>query len=698
MRFSIFIILYILFYSCPVFALEEDSTKELEEISVTATRTERAAKEIPAAVTTVSKEDISNSRMFNLKEALTGISGVQSESKNGGYDSRLIIRGSGLKARYGVREIMILLDGVPITDPDGMSRLDFVDSQLVESIDVVKGPNSTLYGANAAGGVINIITKNPFEKRKSLTAGYGSNNTQMYNLNFGTSIGNTFFALSGSRRSTDSWREWNEFSTNQAGFKVGRLFSDNSSITASASYTEADLQLPGALTKEQFEKDISRLTSEQWRNSGRYSKIFSANIKMEKEIGNFTLKPLVYFQTWDHYHPVTGLINDGGADIYGIDLQTDMKHQIAGMEGTLTTGLTGQIDNGNGEKYTYKDYVKVPGPSGRIMNTLSDEKGDLAETNDDKTTKWGIFAQESLRPSKKWIIDLGIRYDQVAFDIKSKTYWEYSYSQGKYVPVAPSEAHISRKTTFDSISPRIGVVYSLNDVVNLYGNISTGFQTPQSSELSINPDLTPLTVYNYETGIKARFKEGHSIDLSVFYMKVKDEIVQSIGENFESSYNNAGKSEKQGIELSGKFQVLKGLFTGGSYTYSDFTFKEFEEPVSDKTGTKIYDRSGNRFPYIPEHQYSLFVYYKHPSGIKFKVDTNTWGRYFVDNANSEKFRGYEFLTNALVGYEKKNLDISVDVYNIFDKRYAMEVTKDTTSTKYRPGAPMSVMARITYKF
>jgi iron complex outermembrane receptor protein len=86
------------------------SEKELEEISVTATRTERTEKDIPAGVDIVTKEDIENTRMFNLKEALTGIAGVQSDSKNGGYDSRLIIRGAGLKARYGVREIMILLD------------------------------------------------------------------------------------------------------------------------------------------------------------------------------------------------------------------------------------------------------------------------------------------------------------------------------------------------------------------------------------------------------------------------------------------------------------------------------------------------------------------------------------------------------------------------------------------------------------
>ena len=83
---------------------------------------------------------------------------------------------------YEVITIMVLLDGVPITDPDGMTRLDFVDTQLVERIDVVRGPNSTLYGANATGGVINVITRDPFAAVKSLRVGAGSDDSQLYSL------------------------------------------------------------------------------------------------------------------------------------------------------------------------------------------------------------------------------------------------------------------------------------------------------------------------------------------------------------------------------------------------------------------------------------------------------------------------------------------------------------------------------------
>lgn len=671
---------------------QKDKRTHLEDVVVTATRTERATEEIPAAVSAVTKDDIKDMRMFGVKEALTGIAGVQSESKNGGYDARLIIRGAGLKARYGIREIMILQDGVPITDPDGLTNLDRVDTQLVERVDVVKGPNSTLYGANAAGGVINIITKSPFEEIKSVKFGYGSDNTQLYNVVLGTSFsGKTYATLSGSLRSTDSWREWNRFSTNQAGLKLGHMFDDKTMLEANLSYTKSDFQLPGALTKSQFDSNISQRTTEIWRHSGRYSEVLYTSLKFEKEFDNVKFKPLAYFEKWHHYHPVTGLINDAGATVYGTDIQTDVKHSIAGIEGVLTTGITGHLDKAGGDKYQYRDYITS---AGKITGTLSDEQGLLAESGIDTTTKWGVYVQESLKPSPKWIIDLGARYDEVAFDINTEQYRKFNYSTagpGAQSYVADRQT-IAVDKTFSYVSPRVGVVYKLSKVFNLYGNISTGFQTPQSSEISTNSGLTPSTTINYETGVKARFEGGHSFDLSLFLAKVDNEIVQ-VKDGASTTYTNAGETKKRGVEFSGKVQAMKGLFLGGSYTYSDFKFTRFAEVISNQNQ----NRDGNRYPYIPASQYSLYANYKHPSGIRLKVDTYTWGKYFVDNANSDRYRGYSFLTSALVGYERKNFDFTVDVNNIFDKKYAMEVTKDT-ELKYRPGAPLSMMARLTYKF
>src|SRR5574340_1803237 len=124
----------------PTAAVAEDAS--LDEISITATREARASAEVPQAIDVVGKEALEDKRMFNLKEALQGVPGVLIDSKNGGFDARLIIRGAGLKAAYEIREVMVLRDGVPLSDPDSFTRLDFVDTQDIERIEVAKGPGN----------------------------------------------------------------------------------------------------------------------------------------------------------------------------------------------------------------------------------------------------------------------------------------------------------------------------------------------------------------------------------------------------------------------------------------------------------------------------------------------------------------------------------------------------------------------------
>ncbi|MDR9500221.1 MAG: TonB-dependent receptor [Desulfurivibrionaceae bacterium] len=672
---------------------------EFEEIVVTATRSERSTREVPAAVTVVSQETIEDSRLIGVKEALEGVAGVQAESRNGGYDARLIIRGAGLKARYGVREIMVLLDGVPITDPDGFTRLDFVDTQLIEQVEVTKGPNSTLYGANAAGGVINVITKSPFEEIKSLKTGYGSDDTTLLSGVYGSHVGGLYATLSGTHKSSNGWREHNEFESDQAGIKFGTAFDDNSSLELNLNMTEAEIELPGSLSLEQFESDISQLTDGPFRHSARDSTIYYTTLKYEKPLGPVTIKPLVYYQSWEHFHPVTGGINDGGADILGADVQANFAHQLFGLNSELVSGISGQQDSMDSEKFTYRDILTSD--SGRLLSTLSDEKGDLMETSDEVVNKWGLYLQETLRPGDAWLVDLGVRYDRVTFDFDSEIFQEYSYATASFVA---NRQTINIDETFERVSPRLGVVYAINSIYSLYGTVSTGFQTPQSSELEDNPNLTPATTVNYETGMKALFKGGHALDLALFHMQVSDEVIQTLLPGGESSYNNAGETRKNGLEFTGTYQALDGLAIGGTYTYSDFEFDEFSEPirvydpVTHTTSTVLLDHSGNQLPYIPEHQYSLFARYRHPQGFKCSVTTSTWGRYYVDAANSETYEGYTFLTKLMVGYEKGPWAVTLDVQNLFDDTYAMEVTKYSDEKRYRPGAPRTFFGKFTYAF
>ena len=225
------------------------------------------------------------------------------------------------------------------------------------------------------------------------------------------------------------------------------MLDERTTVEAAVNYSEADLQLPGTLTQAQFDQDISQLTSEPWRNSGRYSHALFTSVRVKKEFDAVELKPTVYYQKWDHYHPVTGFINDGGANIYGVDVQADFKHRIAGAKALLTAGVSGQLDDMDGEKFSYGDYQGAGGHStGRVLYTLSDTRGQLAEIDDDKTTKWGVYLQESMRPSERWIVDLGARYDKVGFDMNEQKFLDINYGTNTYVPRRRSSTRICPST------------------------------------------------------------------------------------------------------------------------------------------------------------------------------------------------------------------------------------------------------------
>jgi len=669
-----------------------------ESITVTATRTARPIEEVPAAVTVIGRDAIEKTPMTNIKEAIVGTPGTLIESKNQGYDARLIIRGAGLKARYAIREVMVLLNGIPITDPDSLTRLDFVDTHLVDRIEVVRGPNSTLWGINSTGGAINVVTRSPFDGQgggaRVDVGTYGARNVQLGYT--GDIADKHFFNVNFSRRqSTNDWREWNEFDTTQFTLQPSWILGNGWVWENFISYTDANLQLPGRLivnsgygvdqwTPYLETGDVER-TAEPWKHSSRNSEILFFGSKLVKRFGKVQFMPVLYLNSWQHFHPVTARINEADTFVGGIDLQADYDHGF----GVLTGGVTLRADNQDSDAFTYADVLTTP--TGRIISTLSDEPGDQMRTLKRKTVLYGIYAQESMHFGSRWLVDVGARFDRITFDLSGYEWIDYNWSSGSYVD---GEGPIDTVQTYTAFSPRVGVVYNLNGAFHLYGNISTGTQTPTSDELTINPGLDLTTVQNYEIGFKARW-QNLDLDTSVYYSPVLDEVVQVIQPFGETEYVNAGETEKKGVEVALTWTPWLGVSVGGSYTYSDYTFKDFSEPAF---GHNI-DRSGNSLPYIPKHYYSLFAGYMHRSGAYLRATANTWGEYWMDNANTQMYEGYELVTDLTVGYQTRRYEVALIIQNLFDQRYAVEAQRDLYGgLRYSPAAPRYALARFAVKF
>ena len=203
----------------------------------------------------------------------------------------------------------------------------------------------------------------------------------------------------------------------------------------------------------------------------------------------------------------------------------------------------------------------------------------------------------------------------------------------------------------------------------------------------------------FEVGLKGRASTWR-YDTSVYYIRGTDEIVSTVVDG-QTTYQNAGKTDKRGFEFAGSRQIMKPsdkseLWLGLSYTYSNYKYDQYTEVIKGVS----YDRSGNDLYYVPKQQYSVFATWEHTSGWKARLQSDSWGEYYLDSANSEKFGGYDFITSLNIAYDTGPHSISANIQNLTDKRYAVEVKKDanTSNKSYTPGAPRSILVSYQYQF
>lgn len=689
----------------------------LGSISVTATKIATSTKDVSQSIAVVDESTIEDKNILNIQEAIENIPGVNAESGTNSPSPRLIIRGAGLKARYGVREIMVMKDGVPMTDPDSFTRFDFIDMQDVSSIEVQKGPGS-INAANATGGVIQLVTKSVFKDQSNrVKVGFGDDGQRNVNLKASEALGeNDFVSATISHRAIDNaWRDNNDFDSTQATIKYGHIFSDDSTIETEISYTESNMNIPSSMTDtefEEFEKTGQQHdTSSQWQHSARDSKIFSATAKYEKEIGDVLLKPRVYFNTWEHFHPVSGMINDSKDNsVYGTDLEADYTHKLFGNKATLVGGVTVKTDiTKDAKKYQYADIDTTFVPAAgftpaydKINFTESNEKGALASVEDSITTLYGAYFMETLSPTEDTIIDLSTRVDKLSYNIDGTNISEYDYSTESYKTLSGADTITDVNKDYTLVSAKLGALYKLTKNTNVYVSVATANQAPTGSEIEsaeeFDVELDKSTSVNYEVGLKTR-AEQVSFDLAVYQNDVTDEIVQIQGDNYSTTYDNAGKTQKRGLEMNGVYQVSSPIQVGAAYAYSDFKFSQFTEMTRVFGAVTPVNRDGNYLPYIPKHQYSAFFSYKMKNGFKARLTTKSWGSYYMDNANTKKYEGYDLVTDIMIGYKKDAHNIQLNVRNLTDQYYAMTASADYNGVEsYKAAAPRSGMITYSYTF
>lgn len=646
-----------------------DKNNALEEIIVTATRLETPLSHVPAAVSVVTQDDIQLGRQqLGLDEALNRVPGLLMEDRyNFAQDLRVSIRGFGARANFGIRGVKILIDGIPATLPDGSGSVDGVDLGTASQIEVIRGPSSTLYG-NASGGVINITTEappsQPFADVRVAAGEYDYRKTQIKAGGQGEKVG---YLVSLSDMGYDGFREHSRAESTQLSGRFNLDFKGDRKLLATVNYTDQPVSDdPGGVTAAAAADDPRAA----WPANLAYD---AGEALTQSRIG------FVYDV------PLNGKNSLTARNYY---LWQDFANKLPFLAGGRVK--FNRFFAGGGLDYNYDGYW-LDRPDRLVVgfdaNDQDDDRtnydnnfgiqGALSLDQNEHVTSTGIFVQNELSITKQLLLTLGVRADEVTFDVT-----DHFLADGDG----------SGRVTEDSTSPMAGIVYTLSPAVNVYATYSTSFETPTTTEYTnptggggFNQSLKPQLATNYEVGVRGGIAEKHRFELSLFTIGVKDELIPFTVPDMSGRdyYVNAGKSTRNGLEFSLISHETDRWRTTFSYTYSDFTFDRF----IDQGGN---DFSGKTIPGTAKHLLYGEVRYDDPRGWFGSVDAEYTSKQFANNANTSANPAFT-VANLRFGYKRETGSLLItpffSINNLFDERYNANVRINAFGGRFFEAAP-----------
>lgn len=707
----VFAISLLFFYNFIVsYSIANDTAKYyLKEVVISALRYPEKLLEVPLSVSYLEGKNFLGYRGIAIDEPLQTIPGVLSQTRSGSQDVRITVRGfgsrgAGDRSNSGtVRGLKFLLDGIPQTEPDGRTSLDFFDVSFVENLEVIRSNASALWG-NAAGAVFSFTTVPTDNKPSaSFSKSIGSWGFNKNVLKLKTSFGNVGVVyLNSSYSSYEGWRQNSNSERFLFNFGIKTNLGSSKTIN-SGDFVPTTLQLnvnlaknlfyiPGAITKPVYDSlpesaNPVYLRNKERRNN-RLAQVgitithnFDVNNKFFAQ-GFLTSK---YLQRSER-----GTFRDFTRYFLGSSLNYQNQIKIGGVTNVVLIGLDQTLQDGAILFYNLDS-------NANRSNQLRTDKKEGAST-------FGAFVQDELQ-WKRLSILLGLRYDAVTYN--SQDFLNFTKSDEK---------------KFDRLTPKIGITYRLFDNLSLFGNIGGGIEVPAGNETDpppgedtiyqVNPLLDPIVSTTYELGIKSfseigRILQNLEFEASGFYIDTKNELVPYREGRF---YLSAGKTSRVGFEALFKTTWIENISLNASFTYILGKFVDYRVDSSfyDKNKTGIFaDFKENLLPGVPKYYY--YAALTIPFYANFEFSVNGIGKYFCDDANKIEVPAFNVF-NFRVWFDKIYINKQINIYlafsvnNVFDIKYIGSAflnpiyEKGTNLPYYiEPGLPRNYLFSIGFK-
>lgn len=605
-----------------------------------------------------------------------------------------------------------LEDGIPIR-PLGVfnhNALNEINLMGSDSVEVVKGAASSLYGSNAVGGAVNFITAAPSRSP------YGHMGVRVENasrfVRYDTAASNTWgdlglrFAHYSSRRESDNWQQYSGGSKDSFTLRGDYKLNADSMVRATLVHTDLDTETPGSVFANDYFSNPGKSIN---TFSYRRDKSTRLNVAWEGEtVQNGMTTVTLFTRKNDHgqlpNYTITanttrcpaasstlrcGTINNNHVDSTGIDI----KHEqvFAWWSSRLVTGML--LDKSENPYFSNNLTVTRDAASGVYLGYAESgaQSGRRKYTTDIDNT--GVFAQWEASPATRWRMVLGARSDSIRYRFNNELAPGGSAAYG-----APNE---TRK--FSQVSPKAGVTYAVSPTAMVYGNVSQGFTPPEVSQLygaTGIPDLKPASYNNRELGWRqAFFGNTLKLDAAWYRLDGKDTIVSYTISPGNSENRNAGRTRSEGIELGMQYQA-------GAWDTRLSTSMARHRYVQYKLGAAASnDFSGKTMPQAPRDVSNIEIGYRPWSNTRIALEVVHQGSYWMNNANTERYPGHTLLNLRGSVKAGTGFELWAQVRNLTNRRYADSASSTysgsgardaNTQDQYVPGAPFSLMLGLSY--
>lgn len=661
--------------------LNSDVAK-LPTLHVEATRTDTGYLQTPASVFRIEAPQVDSSSQVNLTEVVKGIPSLQIRNReNYAQDLQLSMRGFGARSTFGVRGIRLYVDGIPATMPDGQGQTSNIDLSSLDHVEVLTGPFSSLYG-NSSGGTILTSTKEG-QGKDSIELSYsgGSHDKSRAGLVLqggAKGANEPSYIISSSYFDTDGYREHSGAEKVLNNAKLSWNLDDGSKINWVTNYVKINADDPGGLTRADWQNNPKQVVQnvldynarkeiEQTQTGLTWSKpindqheLYAMTYMGQRQVTQYQSIPDTVQKNPNTPYQAGGVI-DFKRNYYGADFRWTGKELLPNT--TLSIGVA--LDAMKEDRQGYQNF-----------NDTGDKGVKGALRRDEDNTLWNIdpYVQASWQFLPTWRLDTGVRYSNVHY--KSKDYY-----------IVGLNGDNSGKTSYEEVLPSVALSWQITPEVLAYASYAKGFETPTFTEMAYPAqggastlDLKPSTSDTYETGLKSQNQLG-DFTLAVFQTKTKNDIVSAESFGGRSTFRNADKTLREGVEFAWNKKLWRDLTAIASYTYLDATF-DSTVPAAGKI-SEIPE--GNAIPGIAKNQAYVSLAWQPSHGLYGGVDVQYMDKVYVNDTNSDAAPSYS-VTSANIGYAWVMGDWKVNSFarvdNLFDKKYAGSVIVNDGNSRY----------------